>query len=152
MSSVYCKVRACRWSHTHTTSGHFCGRCSSFGHGQMECDSALRRRALQANYGMDKLPVGIQCSVVTCETRDNHTTEAHVCPTCGVRGGTCPCSAHVLTRKCPICRVVSEVDLHTELFTGTDCTVCMEQKPMIVFSACKHAQVCRGCVHLLGDM
>lgn len=150
--STYCKVSKCRFSYTHTTSGHLCGRCNSFGHGQMECQSNYKKSVLQNKYGMDVLPVDIQCKVMSCTNRNNHTTDSHICSTCGIRGGTCPCSCPILTKKCPICRLISNVDLAINLFTGTECVVCMEQKPMVVFDTCKHTQVCSGCVRLLDDM
>ena len=147
---TYCKVSKCRFSHTHTTSGHLCGNCNLLGHGRMECRSNHKKSLLQQKHGMDVLPLDIQCNVLSCISRGNHTTEAHICSICGTRGGTCTCG-HVLTRKCPICRVVSDVDLANKIFTGGECLICMEQKVVVVFDKCKHAQVCSECVSKLHD-
>ena len=32
-----CQVAYCRYKFSHTTSGHRCGLCGKYGHGQSEC-------------------------------------------------------------------------------------------------------------------
>ena len=34
-----CKVQQCRYPTSHTTSGHKCGLCNQYGHGQVECNN-----------------------------------------------------------------------------------------------------------------
>ena len=34
---ITCKVKNCNFKYSHVTSGHKCGTCGEYGHGQLEC-------------------------------------------------------------------------------------------------------------------
>lgn len=82
------------------------------------------------------------CVIVGCTTPTTHTTEAHHCARCKRRGG-CVCQRTI--RACPQCKVLSEINLDNLLFTASECIVCYESAPSVVFSACRHTNVCRAC-------
>jgi hypothetical protein len=141
----YCKVEGCRFAFTHTTSAHICGTCTQYGHGQVECGRPFAMRALQ-NAGDIDLPLSIHCTVPSCSRRWTHTTDAHFCQRCRVRG---ECQCVVIRKTCPMCRKCSDVDMTNKIFTGADCIICFETKQMVVFSDCRHAVVCAECtLHL----
>ena len=48
--------------------------------------------------------------------------------------------------KCPACREIDYVNIDFCIYTGTQCNVCMEDKPKVIFNKCKHALTCRDCV------
>tara|TARA_X000000950_G_scaffold278363_1_gene369153 strand:- start:855 stop:1694 length:840 start_codon:yes stop_codon:yes gene_type:complete len=48
--------------------------------------------------------------------------------------------------KCPACREIDYVNIDFCIYTGTQCNVCMEDKPKVIFNECKHALTCRDCV------
>lgn len=82
----YCKVSHCRFSDTHTTIGHKCGRCGSFGHGIIECRDRQSKINLKM-HDQETLPESLWCSIcsITDEKRKNHTNSAHSCAKCGNR-------------------------------------------------------------------
>ena len=51
----YCKVRNCRFPNSHVTKMHLCGKCKSYGHGNIECDSVIQKENLIAHNGYDEL-------------------------------------------------------------------------------------------------
>lgn len=144
---MWCKVRRCRHPASHTTSGHVCGTCGLKGHGQMECGSERGKKKLETHL-TDVLPRSVQCSVPTCTCRHDHTTDAHVCPVCLTRGGACDCAQEPLRRRCPTCRQFGVVCTSRVLFTGSDCVVCMQTRPLLAFE-CGHVMVCEECCHRL---
>lgn len=155
---MYCRVSHCKYSLTHVTQAHRCGICHCYGHGQIECGKPDKMSRLHRFYN-DSLPEHMNCTVENCTYPWSHTTEAHHCSTCGIRGN-CRCSipnvsareTSIVMKQCPHCKVLSSVDTTLELFTGADCTICMEPKKMIMFSECKHANVCAECVIKLVDV
>lgn len=140
--SSRCRVQGCRHQWTHTTVAHRCGTCGATGHGQLECASQARRRSLESFF--HEVLHDTQCDVPLCPDPQTHQRSAHVCATCGARGGGCACTTHLI-RRCPMCNTDSSVDLTTELYTGTDCVVCMQSGPVVVFTSCRHATVCKAC-------
>jgi len=52
----------------------------------------------------------------------------------------------IINKQCPMCRETSDVNLNLQVFTEAPCCVCMDTKPKIIFSGCKHANICRDCV------
>ena len=141
---VNCRVRCCRWRTSHVTAGHRCGTCGTFGHGQLECGKESLIGNLQSLYVDDR--VLVECSVPQCPAPWTHNTSAHHCGGCDRRGEECICFPTSLSKHCPSCRVLGEVDLSYKLFTGSDCIVCMDSKPCVVFKGCRHATVCAECV------
>lgn len=140
--SVQCRVAGCRHTSTHTTIAHRCGTCNGTGHGQLECASSTKRRSLESFFG-EVLP-DHHCDVPLCPDPQTHRRCAHVCETCATRGGVCACITHN-THRCPMCNHDSPVDLTVELFTGSDCVVCMQPGPVVAFTTCRHAMVCKAC-------
>jgi hypothetical protein len=55
-------------------------------------------------------------------------------------------SISLIYKQCPMCRESSNVDIHLKLFTDSPCVICTENNPKILFSGCKHANVCYKCV------
>jgi hypothetical protein len=81
---MYCKVQGCRFSNTHVTSFHQCGRCKMFGHGIMECNDYTKIEALD-KYINDKIADTHKCTKLICTKNDTHTTTGHCCRYCGSR-------------------------------------------------------------------
>lgn len=146
---VRCRVRWCRFSSTHTTHAHRCGRCGALGHGQMECGDADAIARLARASGGDALTHHTRCRIAGCPCPATHTTEAHHCSCCGRRGVECIPDVVPEHRSCPTCRVVGRVDVERTVYTAGECVVCYEAKPMVVFEACAHANVCRDCAERL---
>ena len=150
----YCRVRGCRHPHTHLTIAHKCGICNAYGHGRLECNNAFRINQLSEISCNDQLPEAMWCIVTGCRYPWSHASSAHHCNSCGCRGyhsGDCiHMRAHETNEltflTCPICKEYGEVNMTTELFTGTSCAVCLESSKMVVFNKCNHAQVCKNCV------
>ena len=139
-----CKVRACRFKATHTTAGHRCGSCGMYGHGILECGNGDAVRKLRASF-LQTERVDDPCTVEGCTHAWTHVVEAHHCGRCGERGGGCGCEREEEQKKCPHCRLVSRVDVERPVHTGSECCVCMDVKPCVVFEACRHATVCVDC-------
>ena len=140
-----CRVRACRFKATHTTAGHRCGSCGLYGHGILECGKRDAIQRLKESF-LQAERVDHPCTVEECTHPWTHVMEAHHCGRCGERGGGCGCGEK---KKCPLCRLVSGVDVERPVHTGGECCVCMEAKPCVVFEACRHATVCADCASRL---
>ena len=78
---MFCKVKYCRYSNYHTTSGHQCGKCKKYGHGAIECGNTNYINQLM-KYKDDKLPLNKQCTNSNCSHKYNHTSESHICNKC----------------------------------------------------------------------
>ena len=78
---ITCKVKNCRFYTSHTTSGHLCGKCGKFGHGQIECGNHGKIDYL-SKYNDEIMPVHIQCSFNGCLHKHNHIKDAHHCHKC----------------------------------------------------------------------
>ena len=145
-----CKVRGCRYRFSHTTAGHRCGTCGTYGHGQLECgDRSAIRNLRDAMLAVES--VATPCTVHGCTHAWTHTSDAHHCVACGVRGACACAAAHVVRKACPTCRRVSDVDTRFVVHTGSECAVCMDSTPCVIFSGCRHANVCAACVQRLVD-
>ena len=84
----HCKVKHCRYSYTHTTSGHKCGviGCTQpYGHGQIEHYNKEARDNLKSAL-LHKLPIDEHCTITGCNYSWNHTTKSHYCKTCNRYG------------------------------------------------------------------
>ena len=140
-----CFVAGCRYSETHVTLGHRCGTCGMYGHGQVECGNLLLTSNLRARDG-DVMSPAWQCQEEGCRYAWSHSTLSHYCSLCRQRGGGCGCRSVSLHKSCPICREVSKVDTQNFIYADSECCVCMEKKPLVIFPACKHAPACKECV------
>lgn len=139
-----CLAKGCRFSWTHVTSYHRCGACGSLGHGKRECKDPVERRRLffSASRSPPSMPPEDWCSVPGCDCPDTHSSSAHHCRHCGKRSEGSPCCE---TGRCPMCNTFGKVLWDLEVFTGSDCAVCFERAPCVVFETCKHANVCKRC-------
>mgnify|MGYP006144124607 CR=1 FL=1 len=161
----YCKVKGCRFSNYHTTIAHRCGMCTQYGHGQIECNSNGAKTAL-VRYLEEEMPDDRQCTLLSCTYPWSHSVESHHCFRCGRREHTAvQCSVghnpsgaatkvedtveSTIHKCCPMCREISSVDLDLTVFTDSPCPICLETKPKIIFSGCKHANICLDCAVLL---
>ena len=84
MINSICKVANCRYRHTHVTSGHLCGTCGEFGHGQVECGDINKINQLKNISQYDR--VEHRCTLRGCRYQWSHTNEAHHCSKCNGRG------------------------------------------------------------------
>lgn len=50
-----------------------------------------------------------------------------------------------ITKCCPMCREISNINLDMNIFTDSPCSICFDTKPKIIFNGCKHANVCKEC-------
>lgn len=84
---MFCLVRGCQYSHTHITSGHQCGKCKRFGHGQCECNNYQKIASLNNKQRIFnvKFPTHLHCTIEDCRNKQNHSTNAHVCFGCKKR-------------------------------------------------------------------
>jgi hypothetical protein len=139
---MYCKVKFCRYAHTHVTAGHRCGSCKRFGHGQIECGK-MEQNELQNSLN-DRLPNNIRCTRPQCSFSLLHTTDAHQCYFCKNWGDNCVC----VFKKCPTCMSVGSIESF-DIFTSSECIICIELRPVVVFKRCKHANICRECFNKL---
>ena len=135
-----CRVKQCRFSWSHTAQEHVCGLCGQLGHGRMECKSDRAKERLRLASINDQ--VEAPCNVPGCGSL-HHTRDGHHCLVCGTLSPTC-CELRV-DKKCPQCREVSTVDLSQPLFVNTECVVCYEDKPLILFEKCRHVGACADC-------
>lgn len=78
---MYCYVKNCRFNDKHTTSGHKCGKCKKYGHGQIECGKQQLINEL-SQYSDNKLPYNLQCTHDNCKRRWTHTSAGHHCHKC----------------------------------------------------------------------
>lgn len=167
----HCKVKGCRFSNYHTTIAHRCGICNQYGHGQIECNNNKAKTAL-LQYLEEQMPDDRRCELISCAYPWSHSTESHHCFRCGGRehiAAQCPIGrtvfagaaekvedsivntleSTIIHKCCPMCREISDVDLNLTVFTDSPCPICLDTKPKIIFSGCKHANVCKDCVVLL---
>lgn len=138
-----CQVKHCRYPNTHLTCAHRCGSCNQLGHGRLECNKPDKIRRLES---ICIVVDHYNCTVPGCQQPWSHSNRAHVCDQCNNREN-CVCYAQRIVEKtCPTCKVSSNVNTNYQLFTGSDCVVCLQSAKMIVFENCHHANVCLECL------
>jgi hypothetical protein len=149
----YCKVSGCRFTSSHTTSGHKCGNCGVFGHGILECvnNSHDNLRKLNEKHGGDILQKSKRCTVKNCSTFWNHTTEAHHCNKCGTRTKNSECCLGPIKVDCPICKTPNTIRKRNMNIKGLDvkCCVCYDNNVDIFFESCKHINTCLECCKVI---
>jgi hypothetical protein len=151
-----CKVYGCRFSDTHTTAAHLCGKCQTYGHGMKECGNWSLLDTLKP-FLVDTLPDDTHCQFETCNHPQTHTTGAHHCGHCRQRHGElqCPQRANFWLVKCPVCRIHNTVEKETvslsvDLETSPPCCVmCQGDDQAIIFPTCKHRVCCKSCAEQL---
>lgn len=160
--SPYCQVLQCRYSNTHTTKGHCCGRCGIYGHGEIECLQPWRKITLEQYYN-DVLPEDQLCTVDDCIFKQLHTTAAHHCPACKARSthtvAECPITLSIQrtitqlpsqstskTINCPICRTENTIENPKKIFGLNDtCSICLDNNVEILLPECSHCCICKVC-------
>lgn len=85
IKNSWCKINGCRYPNTHIATGHRCGKCNKFGHGQVECGKPVALRQLADITKNDSLDKMMYCSSNGCTKKHNHTIEAHICSVCSKR-------------------------------------------------------------------
>ena len=76
---MFCQVRHCRFSNTHVTMGHKCGKCGKYGHGVLECNNLGLINTL-CPYKNNILPEKDWCSVPNCKFHKLHITKVDHLP------------------------------------------------------------------------
>lgn len=151
---MYCKVKHCRFPNSHTTPGHFCGKCGEFGHGIMECGKGYYLTKLEL-YCEDVLPVSLRCSYRTCGDKNKfHTNQAHYCVSCGDRHFEFDCIRNTNFTKiiCPLCRAPNIIE-NIEITNGeSDCSICLDKVSVVLFPLCKHVCACKECFMRLSNV
>lgn len=160
-TNKFCKVTNCRFSHSHTTKSHLCGKCKIYGHGEVECRNTYAINNLK-KYWTDKLPDNLKCTFTNCRFSEYHTSDAHHCPLCFGRAhtvDTCPTMSNgassstvkttskMLEIKCPLCKVVSTLHKDQPKVYGTSdtCVVCMSNSAQVFLPKCGHVCICPEC-------
>ena len=82
----FCKAKGCRFNNSHVTSGHLCGSCQQFGHGEQECGNKKLMNSLKKKSVNDKMPETTRCSFIECTDSSSHSNSAHYCKKCNERG------------------------------------------------------------------
>lgn len=145
---MYCKVKNCRFPHSHATRAHRCGTCFQFGHGQVECghpDQIAELRSCHEDFPH-------RCTMDVCFDRRSHTSAAHHCEYfgCGQNHSISECPIIMsevppVRIKCPICRHVSTNFGQIPDLENT-CSICMEQACNTMLE-CGHSNMCINCLH-----
>jgi hypothetical protein len=81
-----CKAKGCRFNKSHVTSGHLCGSCQQFGHGEQECGNNTLMNSLKKKSVNDKMSETTRCSFIECTDSSSHSNSAHYCKKCNERG------------------------------------------------------------------
>ena len=151
---MYCKVKKCRYPHSHVTLGHRCGICKCYGHGQIECNNNVKKKQLKHITKDDKLPQNKYCTITDCKFKHLHTTRAHHCNRCGQNHSikTCPLVVGIKPNndyivECPLCRTNNIIKLTQKQIYGCDniCCICKINKVTVFFPECGHVCVCFDC-------
>ena len=178
-SIQYCKVKGCRFSNFHTTVAHRCGACNQHGHGQIECNDDNAKsfliRYLEDSMPNERQCEYMNCPCPWSHASQSHhcficgLRSSHSAQQCPVNhrdrsrainelSGAATKEPElivnviedaIINKCCPMCRQCSDIDLEMTIFTDSPCPICLDTKPKIIFSGCKHANVCRDCAVLL---
>jgi hypothetical protein len=143
---MFCKVTGCRYPSSHVSTGHKCGRCSQYGHGQYEC----KKPESKVEGLSDTIPEYMRCEMPGCRYKQYHTTHGHSCNICRKWGVECSCPYK--TVKCPVCRDVNKYTYTNPLRIfglSQKCSVCMENDIELMLPGCRHACLCLICLEKL---
>ena len=131
----FCRFPNCTYPWSHSSSSHHCFRCGERGsHPAQECRlSTINQRSREPLERFNEQMEG-GASSGGGSSLDESATKVE---------------DHIIYKPCPICREYSNIDLNMQLYTGSECCICLENKKKIIFSKCKHASVCHVCALLL---
>ena len=125
-NSKWCAFENCIYPWSHSNESHHCYMCGKRGsHSAKQC---------YLNPGSESNQQFLEGAASKNEEVIND-----------VGGGM----SNIINKICPMCMNASDVDLNLKIFTDSPCGVCIESNPKIIFSGCKHANVCYKCVHQL---
>jgi len=141
-----CRVHNCRYSQYHTTSGHKCGKCGEFGHGQLECGNIVKIYNLKP-YLKEKIADAKQCSVMGCKFKCNHTNKSHYCDKCdNIHSHDCiiqDLDTHIerfdMLRTFNINLLDSHNNVYVQSYVGMGCYVYIRKKNNILQSLFMHS-------------
>lgn len=143
-----CKVSECRFSNSHVTRGHKCGKCNNYGHGIIECGN--RHKLSELSKYNDT--VANECKFAGCNYKHLHTTDAHHCGKCNERyHSIITCPLNTIKLKCPICTQINNINLHQKKISGSNdtCSVCLDNKVQVFLPDCGHACLCNMCFNIM---
>ena len=160
----YCQATQCRFSWSHVTSSHLCGRCKRFGHGELECGHESAIADLTQHCVGESLPPELHCTVNGCTYKSTHQSVAHHCRLCLQNHSSYDCPKTKVSQtlsltvlpplkiECPLCRQMNTVSADQKQVFGVkdQCVVCMEQPCEIFFPQCGHVCLCRACGYQMG--
>ena len=129
--------------HSDATDVSRCGICNEFGHGQLECGNRAKTSSLR-QYDNERMPINVRCTVDGCTAASTHTLAAHHTVWDPVTAVPSPPNA----KTCPTCRRTDQT-YESVVYTDADCIVCYTRAPVVVFSDCRHANVCLTCFEQL---
>ena len=149
----YCKVSGCRFSSTHTTSVHKCGKCGVLGHGQIECGHTGWIEKLK-QMPDEVIPVENHCTNVNCTNKWTHLNISHNCTFCGKNGhdlDTCSEYKVIYKIECPLCMTLNEIPSNQKKIFGLEdkCKVCKDNEVNVFLPNCGHGCLCMDCVEEL---
>ncbi len=132
MSQNYCIVQGCRFSSTHLTKSHKCGKCERFGHGQMECGNDHLITKLNITSKPIYFPPNLNCTSMFCPCPWTHTSDSHYCSQCQERHqeSECPTRCVIMEDPKEIQRVIKEAKqlfgftpgkIYTTVYSGQGC-------------------------------
>jgi hypothetical protein len=144
-----CKVKYCRFSISHVTKSHVCGKCKKLGHGEIECGDQYKINRLNM-FLNDEILIDMQCSFGGCSSKKYHTIDAHHCEHCNERlhsKETCPKIIKNYNINCPICKQNNIFSINQQkVFNVSElCCICMTDPVEIYLPNCGHICICNLC-------
>lgn len=88
---MFCAAFGCHYPSTHTAAYHKCGKCSLYGHGQVECGDY--KKIIDLLEVKTEIPFDLRCCATNCTNIQTHTTDGHKCTFChdfGHDNSECP--------------------------------------------------------------
>ena len=152
MTKIYCKIKHCRYPHTHTTEGHRCGvkGCKNhFGHGQVEHYNEQLKENLKKFFN-ETLLENERCTVFGCKYPWSHTKESHMCIKCERRGSHCSkdciiqslddaCNKWGLNKQKIQDFLMLKNNIYFEVYVGMGCSVFISHKDNVTNTIFMHS-------------
>ena len=136
-----CEFSNCTYPWSHSSESHHCFLCGERGtHSAQQCPINHPQEGGASN---QEEPINTVQMTRLQESR-SATKEPDTVDSMNIQQPT-----SVIFKQCPMCRQHSNVDLNLKVFTDAPCPICMEMNTKIIFSGCKHANVCHKFVSRL---
>jgi hypothetical protein len=144
----YCKVAECRFSFSHVTKGHKCGKCKKYGHGEIECSNGIKLNELIKFYNDT---IDNKCMFGGCKYSHLHKTDAHHCSKCNQRLHSNITCGNLINIICPLCKQNNCITYEQKKIVGLDikCCVCLENNVEIYMPTCGHTCLCGVCFNTM---